>query len=96
MKKLSTSRLADTIARLRKSKNMTQAELSDATRINRALISRIEQQDFMPSIEQLESLGEALDFDITELFINNNKLQFRIFLSKLQLNIICIVLIYIK
>ena len=73
MKKLSTSRLADTIARLRKSKNMTQAELSDATRINRALISRIEQQDFMPSIEQLESLGEALDFDITELFINNNK-----------------------
>ena len=73
MKKLSTSRLADTIARLRKSKNMTQAELSDATGINRALISRIEQQDFMPSIEQLESLGEALDFDITELFINNNK-----------------------
>lgn len=72
MKKLSTSRLADTIARLRKSKNMTQAELSDATGINRALISRIEQQDFMPSIEQLESLGEALDFDITELFINNN------------------------
>lgn len=73
MKKLSNSRLADTIARLRKSKNMTQAELSDATGINRALISRIEQQDFMPSIEQLESLGEALDFDITELFINNNK-----------------------
>ena len=65
MKKLSPSRLADTIARLRKEKNMTQAELSDATGINRALISRIEQQDFMPSIEQLESLGEALDFDIT-------------------------------
>lgn len=46
MKKLSPSRLADTIARLRKEKNMTQAELSDATGINRALISRIEQQDF--------------------------------------------------
>ena len=76
MKKLSSSRLADTIARLRKEKNMTQAELSDATGINRALISRIEQQNFMPSIEQLESLGEALDFDITELFIkcNNGKL----------------------
>lgn len=72
MKKLSPSRLADTIARLRKEKNMTQAELSDATGINRALISRIEQQDFMPSIEQLESLGEALDFDITELFIKHN------------------------
>ena len=72
MKKLSPSRLADTIARLRKEKNMTQAELSDATGINRALISRIEQQDFMPSIEQLESLGEALNFDITELFIKYN------------------------
>lgn len=72
MKKLSPSRLADTIARLRKEKNMTQVELSDATGINRALISRIEQQDFMPSIEQLESLGEALDFDITDLFIKCN------------------------
>ena len=72
MKKLSPSRLADTISRLRKEKNMTQVELSDATGINRALISRIEQQDFMPSIEQLESLGEALDFDITDLFIKCN------------------------
>ena len=72
MKKLSPSRLADTIARLRKEKNMTQAELSDATGINRALISRIEQQDFTPSIEQLENLGKALDFDITELFIKCN------------------------
>ena len=72
MKKLSPSRLADTIARLRKEKNMTQAELSDVTGINRALISRIEKQDFMPSIEQLESLGEALEFDITELFIKCN------------------------
>ena len=72
MKKISPSRLADTIARLRKEKNMTQAELSEITGINRALISRIEQQDFMPSIEQLESLGEALDFDITELFIKCN------------------------
>lgn len=72
MKKLSPSRLADTITRLRKEKNMTQAELSEITGINRALISRIEQQDFMPSIEQLESLGEALDFDITELFIKYN------------------------
>ena len=72
MKKLSSSRLADTIARLRKEKNMTQAELSDVTGINRALISRIEKQDFMPSIEQLESLGEALEFDITELFIKCN------------------------
>ena len=69
MKKLSPSRLADTVARLRKEKSMTQAQLADATGINRALISRIEQHDFVPSIEQLEHLGEVLAFDITELFI---------------------------
>ena len=71
MKKLSPSRLADTVARLRKEKSMTQAPLADATGINRALISRIEQHDFVPSIEQLEHLGEVLAFDITELFINS-------------------------
>ena len=71
MKKLSPSRLADTVARLRKEKSMTQAQLADATGINRALISRIEQHDFVPSIEQLEHLGEVLAFDITELFINS-------------------------
>ncbi len=70
-KKLSPSRLADTVARLRREKSMTQAQLADATGINRALISRIEQHDFVPSIEQLEHLGEVLAFDITELFTNS-------------------------
>lgn len=70
MKKLSTSRLADAIANARKQKSMTQAQLAEATGINRALISRIEQQDFVPSIEQLEQLGAALDFDITDMFIH--------------------------
>ena len=72
MKKLSPSRLADTVVRLRKQKSMTQAQLGEATGINRALISRIEQQDFVPSIEQLENLGYVLDFDITELFTNSS------------------------
>ena len=41
MKKLSPSRLADTVARLRREKSMTQAQLADATGINRALSSMI-------------------------------------------------------
>ena len=45
------------------------AQLADATGINRALISRIEQKDFVPSIEQLESLSEVLNFDLTDMFI---------------------------
>ena len=69
MKKLSQSRLADTVMNGRKEKGMTQAQLADATGINRALISRIEQKDFVPSIEQLESLSEVLNFDLTEMFI---------------------------
>ena len=71
MKKLSCTRLAETIINSRKAKQITQAELSNATGINRSLISRIEQQDFIPSIEQLEALGDVLDFDITTLYYDN-------------------------
>lgn len=71
MKKLSLNRLAEIIINSRKAKQLTQAELSNATGINRSLISRIEQQDFIPSIEQLEALGDVLDFDITTLFYDN-------------------------
>ena len=71
MKKLSTAQLADTIIRLRKQQHMTQAQLAAETGINRSLVSRMEKQDFMPSIEQLEALGDMLHFDITELFISD-------------------------
>ena len=50
---------------------MTQAQLAAETGINRSLVSRMEKQDFMPSIEQLEALGDMLHFDITELFIRD-------------------------
>lgn len=42
---------------------MTQQSLADATGINRSLISRMEKEDFLPSIPQLEQLGEVLGFD---------------------------------
>ena len=69
MKKLSSKLLADTVIKNRKSLNMTQAELAKATGINRALLSRIESEDFIPSIEQLQNLGETLGFDPTALFV---------------------------
>lgn len=50
---------------------MTQAQLAAETGINRSLVSRMEKQDFMPSIGQLEALGDVLHFDITELFISD-------------------------
>ena len=55
---------------------MTQQALADATGINRALISRLEKEDFLPSIPQLEALCEALGFEPDEVFVDNtnNKL----------------------
>ena len=70
MKKLSTSRLTELVTEGRKAKNLTQQQLADATGINRALISRLEKQDFVPSIQQLEELGEALGFEPDSVFIN--------------------------
>ena len=55
---------------------MTQQALADITGINRALISRLEKGDFLPSIPQLEALCEALGFEPDEVFVDNtnNKL----------------------
>ena len=50
MKKLSMTLLADTVIRQRKEKQMTQKQLSELTGINRAMISRLEKQDYQPSI----------------------------------------------
>ena len=76
MKKLSQSLLADLVATKRKEQNMTQQALADITGINRALISRLEKEDFLPSIPQLEALCEALGFEPDEVFVDNtnNKL----------------------
>ncbi|AII40345.1 MULTISPECIES: nucleotide sugar dehydrogenase [Enterococcus] len=72
MKKLSQKRLAQIIIDSRKSLKMTQQQLAVATGINRALISRLESLDFIPSIQQLESLAEVLNFEPTDLFINES------------------------
>lgn len=68
MKKLSSVILADLVASKRKEKSMTQQALAEATGINRALISRIEKQDFIPSIPQLEQLVEVLGFEPDSVF----------------------------
>ncbi len=73
MKKLSISALAETVSTKRKDKSMTQQDLSDATGINRALISRLEQKDFIPSIPQLENLSEVLGFELDEVFVNSGE-----------------------
>lgn len=72
MKKLSTSLLAGLVTTKRKELNLTQQQLSDSTGINRSLISRLEKQDFLPSIPQLEQLGDILGFEPTDVFVNES------------------------
>ena len=76
MKKLSQSLLANLVATRRKEKLMTQQDLADITGINRSMISRLEKEDFIPSIPQLEQLGETLGFEPQTLFVDagNTKL----------------------
>lgn len=71
MKKLSQSLLTKTILEKRKEKKITQQELAHLTGINRAMLSRLETGDFIPSISQLESLGEILEFEPVSLFVEN-------------------------
>lgn len=73
MKHLSTKLLADTISTKRKEQGLSQQAVADKTNINRAIISRIENNDFMPSIDQLQSLGAALGFEPVDLFVEEPK-----------------------
>lgn len=56
----------------RKELGFSQQELADKTGINRAMISRIEKGDYIPSIPQLESLAQVLEFDLASLFVTNS------------------------
>ena len=60
MKKLSITKMADTIIAKRKEQKLTQAQLAEMTGINRGMISRLESCDYTPSIDQLQSIAEVL------------------------------------
>lgn len=59
MKKISYQKMADTIIAKRKEKKLTQAQLADMTGIHRAMVSRLEGLDYIPSIDQLQAIAEA-------------------------------------
>ncbi len=76
MKKLSTEKMAKTITNKRKESHLTQGQLADQTNINRAMISRIENSEYTPSIDQLQAIAEVLGFEVIDLFeeeIRENK-----------------------
>ena len=69
MKKLSAALLAETVKNNRKAAKLTQEQLANATGINRVMIGRVEKQDYMPTVDQLEKLAEVLNFDVVDLFV---------------------------
>lgn len=73
MKKLSLSLLSDTVASRRKALKMTQAQLAGRTGMNRSMLSRLESQDYTPSIDQLQALAEVLGFEPVDLFMETEK-----------------------
>jgi len=74
MKKLSVDKLATTVVMKRKAKKLTQAELASMTGIHRGMIGRLENKDYIPTIDQLQVLAEVLGFEVTDLFVDESKL----------------------
>ena len=68
MKKLSLQLLSETIIAKRKEQKLSQTQLAKMTNINRSMLSKLETQEYTPSIEQLQALGEVLGFEPTDMF----------------------------
>ena len=82
MKKLSITKMSDTIISKRKELKMTQVQLAEATGINRGMISRLESCDYIPSIDQLQAIAEVLHFEVVDLFEDDKSIAHKPVLDK--------------
>ncbi len=71
MKHLSKKLLAELVAGRRKTLGMSQAALSEKTGINRSILSRLEMEDYSPSVDQLLTLSEVLGFKVAEVLLED-------------------------
>ena len=71
MKHLSLEKLAEIVISKRKSLKLSQAAIAEKAGINRSLLSRLEQQEFTPSVDQLLALSEVLAFDHKDVFADD-------------------------
>lgn len=71
MKHLSLKLLSETVVSRRKALRLSQAELSRRVNINRSILSRLEMQDYSPSVDQFLSLCEVLDFKPTDVIVED-------------------------
>jgi transcriptional regulator with XRE-family HTH domain len=75
MKILSTAKLARIVSERRGEMGLTQEQLGEQTSLHRVMVGRIEREDFIPSIVQLQALSSVLGFEITDLFVEQNEEQ---------------------
>ena len=71
MKQLSLKLLADTVISRRKAMKITQAELAKLTGMNRSILSRLESEDYSPSVDQLLILTEELGFSMQDVIADD-------------------------
>ena len=81
MKRLSQEKMVTIVKQLRTTKDLTQEQLSVETGINRQMIGRLENREYIPSISQLEKLAEVLGFDITDLYVENESMVYTAYRS---------------
>ncbi len=71
MKQMSLKLLAEIVANRRKSLKLSQAALSKQAKINRSILSRLEAGDYSPSVDQLLSLSAVLDFQPSDVIVDD-------------------------
>ena len=73
MNRISQELVARTVKTKREKLKLSQSDLAEKTYINRAMISKIENGTYMPSIAQLEDLQEVLGFTLDEIRESDEK-----------------------
>lgn len=75
MKHLSLQLLAEIVTSRRKTMRLSQAALSEKANINRSILSRLEAQDYSPSVDQLLSLSSVLGFQPSDVIVDDEAEQ---------------------
>ena len=75
MKHLSSGLLAETVVSRRKALKLTQAEVSKTTGIHRSILSRLEAGAYSPSVDQLLSLSSVLNFQLSDVIVDEDASQ---------------------
>lgn len=75
MRHISKELLKNTVISRRNELKITQAQLAEKAKINRSVISRLENGTYVPSVDQLIAISDILGFDINSLFTETDIME---------------------